>query len=574
MAGFHARVCALAALASVWTAPVLADASSAQYRGCDGYGAASAEGDGMTEHATVLLVFNPPGYGNTARSTTDPGVAGVADCDAALADLPQRHWMRKASLLRARAMHHLDVGDATAAIADLDQADAAVREPDNALYARSLGLGMSLVRAYALRMAGDQAKADETALAAAAKRPYNRQTPLSALIAMGPQATDQDIDAASRTIARLVPTSIDELFVTALNKGRFQDAIDLYAQLAPPTEIGAINVSSERQRERDLRDFSTAESFRTAHSGAYAYALAAMGRATEARAALQAARDRLAAETQPPPPPDKSLSKSKQIDISDWNGEIEKAHTKALATGTTYLNSWAALVELRISIAEGKAEETFKQMLAKPTGRSWVTIDLLDAIWNSLPKKTRPAVPFSQTVRDQIAKSQPPKRTLDFVHFFKSLPEAETPSRVPAYEKASRGLFGNSGPAGSMTYDGWRVGDPDSDGAITVSFRSDDSTGSVVEEMALLRAAELAREQGKKGLIVVHRQDIEFTVTATMYGTPLRTDPNGFQTDLTVVLVDPAALPPKYQAAAWRVIDADDVYGKLAPIYIKPTKRR
>lgn len=96
----------------------------------------------------------------------------------------------------------------------------------------------------------------------------------------------------------------------------------------------------------------------------------------------------------------------------------------------------------------------------------------------------------------------------------------------------------------------------------------------MIEEMALLRAADLARQSGKKGLIIVDRHDTAFTISTESYGTVVRTDPNGFETDLDVLFVDPNALPAKYQDQGWRVIDVDEAYNSLAPVYIRSKASR
>ena len=89
----------------------------------------------------------------------------------------------------------------------------------------------------------------------------------------------------------------------------------------------------------------------------------------------------------------------------------------------------------------------------------------------------------------------------------------------------------------------------------------------MAEELALLRAADLARTAGKTGLIVVGRRDIHHTLTTYMYGQALRTDYSGTETQLDVVFVDTNSLPPFYMNAPWRVIDAADVIATLSPIY-------
>ena len=548
-----------------------ADASSAQYHGCDGYGAASSGGDGMTELATVLLIFSPPGYGNTARSATSPGAAGVADCDAALADLPAKHWMRKVSLLRARAMHRLDSSDTTGALADLDLAVAAAKDASDPLYARSLGLGVTFVRSLALRKSGDQTNGKALALSALAQRPFNRQSIVSALVAIGPDAPTADIEKVQRILARLLPTEVDRLFVETLESGRFEEAITLYTQLTPYREIGQVNISAGQHRERDMRDFAAAELFRTSRAGGYAYALAATGKATDAQAALAAARTQLANDTQPPPPLDASLSPSEHAREAAYREEDAANRTKVAAAADKNLDVWDTFVGLRLTIDQGKAADVLRALQSQSGRKGWPEVQLLDAILAKLPKSDKTSIATAQSLKTEWGKTIAASREASLDTFFKTLPEPETIGRVPPYEQARQPLFGTSGTYSDMSFNGYQVRAPNAAGVMTVSFRGENSTASMIEEMALLRAADLAREADKKGLIIVDRHDTAFTISTESYGTVVRTDPNGFETDLDVLFVDPDALPDKYRDQRWRVIDADEAYNSLAPIYIRPT---
>jgi len=549
---------------------VFADASSEQYRGCDGYGAASSDGDGMTEIATVLLIFSPPGYGNTARGTTTAGAAGTADCDAALADLPAKHWMRKVSLLRARAIHRLDSGDPNGAIADLDLAAAAAKNADDPLYARSLGLSITLVRAFALRKAGDATGGEALALGAMARRPFNRQSIVSTLMAMGPDAPAADIEKVERILARLLPTEIDRLFVEALRSGRFQEAISLYPQLTPYREIGRVNITQGQQRERAMRDYATAVMFRASHAGAYAFALAATGKDQEAQAALAEARTQLTADTQPPPPPDPSLSRSEHARQEAFRGEETTNRVKIAASATKILDVWIALVGVRQTIGQGKAADVLKTLQTQAGQKGWPELQLLDAILAKLPKSDKSSIATAQALKADWAKSIAAQREPSLETFFKVLPEPETADRVPPYEPAKQPLFRDSGAYSDMFFNGYQQRGPRADGVTTVSVRGEHSTASMIEDMTLLRAADLARQAGKKGLIIVDRHDTQFTIGTEYYGTVVRTDPNGYETDLDVLFVDPSALPDKYREQGWRVIDVDEAYSALAPVYIKP----
>jgi hypothetical protein len=569
MPGLRARICAASLIVSLSATAALADASSGQYRGCDGYGAASSDGDGMTELATVLLIFSPPGYGNTARGTTSSGAAGIADCDAALADLPTKHWMRKVSLLRARAMHRLDGNDAAGALADLDLAAAAASNADDPLYTRSLGLGVTFVRAFALRKSGDTKGGETLVLKALEQRPFNRQSIVSAFIAVGPNAPAADIEKVQHTLARLLPTEIDKLFVGALADGKFQEAISLYPQLTPYREIGQVNISEGRLRERAMRDFAAAMLFKTSRAGGYAFALAAMGRNAEAQAVLSSAREELKHDSEVPPL-DPSLSPSERARQTAYREEETASRQKAVAAAGKSLDIWSAFAGLRQAIDQGKAADVLKGLQSQTGRHGWPDIQLLDAILAKLPKSDKASIAAAQAMKASWGAITVTSQEAGLDTFFKALPEPETLNRVPRYEPGRQPLFGTSDRYAGMIANGYQQRGPDADGILTVSFRGENSTASMIEEMALLRAADLARQAGKKGIIIVDRHDTAFTISTESYGTVVRTDPDGYETDLDVLFVDPNVLPEKYRDHAWRVIDTDAAYNSLAPVYIRP----
>ena len=535
-----------------------ASTNAAAYTGCDGYGAATDLDDGMvSESANLFRLFTFHSAIPTDKQLTARGSAGIMDCDDALADLPAKHWMRKVSLLRARALHQLDAGNAPGALSDLDLADATAAGHTETFYARSLGVGLDIVRAYALRRSGDQAKADATALKAFRERPYNRQTGASALLAIGINADPAAVQEIKRGVARLVPTAIDSLFQDAYYDGRFADMIAIYPQLVAPKEIGDVNISSSERAERDWRDLRTAALFWASRTGLYAYALATTGRSADARAAMQSARDKLAADTAPPLPLDAKRAKDPE-EASLWQGSVD-IRARAAAEAKPILDELALLVERRIAVSEGHAADVEKTFRTEHVPLNMAGLELLDAIALSLPKKMRPPVLPSVANR----KSLDSQRAIAFDKggvgsLFRTLPDTENASRVPSMS-AKVFLF---------KIDGFSV---KGDGEVkTVGFRGQSTTNSIVEELALLRAAQLARESGKKGLIVLARRDTKYTIYNQSYGVTISTNPNGYSTELDVVLVDPGALPASYQGAEWRVIDADAVYAALAPVYMPP----
>ncbi|MGH6871102.1 MAG: hypothetical protein ACREHE_06295 [Rhizomicrobium sp.] len=552
-----AAVAAMLAALAVPAAPALA-VPSTQYRGCDGYGAPSDAGDGMTEYADILGIFNPPGYGTTARSDTYSGAPGVAACDQALTDVPPAHWMRTVSLLRARAIHHLEAGETQPALADLDLAQAAIKDPAEPYFARSLGWGLEIVRAYATKKAGDRAKAETLAMAALAERPYTRQTLSAAFLAAEPGASEADEDTILHGIARLVPEERTRLFAKALRRGQFADAVALYPLLSPPYDPGIDSASAMVRNVQDLRNTQKADIFRAYTAGEYAYALAVLGRDDLARVTIAGARDTLTQATAPPPP---------AFDPNDDTEVRTQALTatmraKTLAAASPLIDQWSTLVEDRLAVNAGKAAEVFKSFQATPLPGTWAATELMEAVAAKMPRGRKPLV--INAITQPTAADSDPTNAL-----FKILPEPESPGRVPKYEEATKPFFAMTGSQADRDTEGWRV--READGVTTVGFRGVKSTNSIVEEMALLRVAELAKEKGKTGFIVTARHDTKFAINTTYYGQTLRTDPDGYQTEFDVLFVDLAALPPQYASESWLAFNADEVYAALAPMYLPKT---
>ena len=472
--------------------------------------------------------------------------------------------MRKVSLLRARAIHHLEVGSPQDALTDLDAADAAGK-PDP-YYLHSLGWSLDVVRAYAWRRAGDQAKASALALAALERDPYNRLTTHSAFEAIGPKASDQDIRSAQFAISRLTPVYIDVLFHRALETGHYDEVLKLHAQLTPPEEIGQMNVSSFDQAGRDWRNFRTARLFWASRDGSYAYALAASGRSDEAIAAIADARTRLKNDTQPPQPLSTEQEKDRDA-VAIYNGDVD-IRVRSAADGAKYIDQWETLVNLRLAASQGKAESIVAAVKSRSLPRDWASVDIIEALRNKLPAAQRKTLPSTEAMQKELLASRDDLKDITPANLLKGLPETVTSRRVPSYSQGGAPWFGHSQTA--VVGNGYRVIAPGADGIVTVNFRGDGKEpAAVIEEMALLCAADQARQNGKKGIVVVGRQDVEFSLTTTYYATPINTQPNGYETTLKVVFVDPAMLPDRFKDAPWRVFDADAVYAALAPLYIR-----
>jgi hypothetical protein len=553
----------MAALAVFVSVAAASAARANDYLSCDGYGSPGAAGDGMTSMALELGIFNLPGQGTTERSGAELGVAGVMACDRALAQLPAQFWMRKASLLKARALHRLETADGAApALADLDLAREAVQGHDDPYAARSLGLSIDLVRALALRGSGDAAAGSKLALETWGRRPFDRQTTTSALIVLGAEADSGELQRVMQGLARLNPVMVDLLYQLAFREGRYADAVRLFSQLSPQQELGNLYASREEVADRDQRNRVTASRFWASRGGQTAYALAALGRPEEALAMLESARARLAKDTQDPPPP--AVTPQQDRWANTLYALTANTNLKIRTEVPPIIDSWAREVAARNDVTQGRPEEVIKLFPTHQLLHHWASVELLTAVAAKMPSSATQVTSSAQALRKDLAKTDPLVPQAAALELWKTLPDPETSKRIPAYRKASLPMFGARKDLGEGG-DGYSEIDQPGETAMLVRARGQRGTGSITAEMALLRAADLALQSGHKGLIILDRKDVHFTIS-----NGYRTDPNGYETELKVTFVDPSAPPPRFADAPWRVLDAQEIHAALSPLYPPP----
>lgn len=554
---------ALAALACLaWTMPAAAK-SPTFYADCDGYGSPTENGDGMTKEARGLFgLFAPLGSaGNTRRSTPNLGAHGVQACDQALADsrLLAKHWRRKVSLLRARAVHDLAAGNDAQALADLARAEAAAEDPADPFYRRSLGLGNRIVRAYALRRSGRQEEALKLAAEILAERPYNRQIAVAVIAIIGDPMTEIGGETAGRLAARLEPRLIDILFRSAFDRRDFDQAIALHPQLTLPVVAGDIGVGRNVERLQAARNEAFDLLYKGERQGRLAYALAATGRTDEARRQIEDARKYLAANT-PAVPPATAEESGKQKQARLRIGFVALGATQ----GGKMVDEWSRLVEWRIAVDRGEARRVLAEANPASLPVNGAHLDLLLALKRALPGEAG-LDPAIAAIEGKL-RPQDSGRGEEVKLLFGSLPHAEIEQRVAAFKRANSDFVGYlwGGVSGFKT-----EGDPRT-GNVSVRFVGEKSSATVVEEMALLRAADLAREHGRTGLVIKERKDYQRTENTLYYGRVIRSDPAGYSTHLEVELVDLANLPERYRATPWRVLDVQAVIRSLGPTYVAP----
>ncbi|MDB5432766.1 MAG: hypothetical protein JWP35_3882 [Caulobacter sp.] len=193
MAAGIAQRAALIGLVTLLLGPSAAQAaeapleSASAFFGCDGYDRPKG-GDGVSGQMAIFGPLPMSGFGRRQRGGDD-AAAAVTDCGAALTVLPKAFPLRRANLLLNRALHQMRQGNAPAALTDLAEAESAAGKagglPD---YQRSLGVGLNLLRAKALRMLGRDQEADGALARAIDLRPFDVHTLTLASDALGPGA--------------------------------------------------------------------------------------------------------------------------------------------------------------------------------------------------------------------------------------------------------------------------------------------------------------------------------------------------------------------------------------------------
>lgn len=542
--------------------PLVSSFTPSQWAACDGYGRPTQNGDGMTKEALGFLgVFTGgPSAGNTFRSTPPTfGDAGVQACTAVLTDggLRPQFWARKVSLLRARAIHQLAGGHSDAAMADLQAAEAAAQAPGDPYYQRSLGLGIKLVRALALERQDRHAEAQAIASEVMAARPWNRSTVIALFATIADERAIINGEPLLVAIARLQPKQIDSIFSDAMRTRDFRRAVQIYPNLVPPTKVLDRGIYGIEQEIQVARNEAVESLFKALRRASLAYAQAASGDAPSARSSLTAAEQELKELAEPLP---KLVPGTKEGRKARIRRAINGAIVAAGKDAADQLARWRFMTELRLQLSAGQAPSSAPDLLRiLPNGPG---LDLLITLEEHGNKE---AAPFIEALQKRLEPARMPSKD-QIELLFEALPHAEIAERIATYRKAQSplavALWG--GASGFRTK-------ANPDGSTTISFTGEKSSGSVVEEMALLRAADFTRAMGKSAFVIISRADFQRSLTTSIYGVAGRAMPTGYTTELTIQPVDSINPPEPYRSAPWRMIDAAKVVDSLGPTYFVAT---
>lgn len=526
-----------------------------QFISCDGYGAPNEHGDGITKEASGFLgIFQPePGRGNMRMLGTSFSKDGIAACDAVLTDarLLPAYWIRRASLLRARAAHRLAIGDTKTALADLDAAEALATEKQDPFFNRSLGLGIKLLRAYGYAIGGDPTQAAALADAVGRARPYAAGLRISAAQIRLMATHDRNAYAVELSDAARIDSSVlPTLLATEFEAGRFLEVVQRRPQIIFSTTRASGGFLPEDAGRSEARLFILELQLDSLN----AFALAKIGRPAEGEKLLADVRRRIALFSRGPSSNVIVTSQSKQ------EGERLYAEVaKQVRPLTELVDETARLIGLLAIAKTGDSSKLLAELGSKRLPLDASGVAVLETLAEHAPSERVELAPIIADMKKKIAAANSPM-PVKMEDIYAALPEAETKQRVPKY-RVAKNLIGESLPNGFKVIP---LNRPD---RFVVEFGGATSSAAIVEEMALLRAADLARRAGKKGMILISRRVYTRTATTTsIYGSTQT--PMGYSAELLVALVDPDGLPEDLKASSPRVLDPDQVFDALSPIYL------
>ncbi|MBX7249542.1 MAG: hypothetical protein K1X35_10935 [Caulobacteraceae bacterium] len=534
------RLLAASAVAALLASSPAAAVTINEFSSCDGYGRPTVNGDGMTKEATSLggWIVAQPGNGDTSRDPVRLGQRGAEFCDQALQSpllLPQ-FWMRRVSLLRAKAFHLAVAGDSAGARASLDAINPLVpADGADVYYSRSLRLGADLLRAYLDRSA-NPAEAVAAIDRALVERPYARSVQIAAMAVLGERSDRARQRDLEHRLAQLQPTAIDLMFIEDLDFGDWQSAVALFSSLTPRLEESHGYAWTRAQAANQATTNAKLAVYWAVRHGQQAFALAMLGHYDDARSVIARGRAKLVEDTTPPPGNGRSIDEKRRYLLTLYD--------RAGRYGGEMLDYWSKMVERRELIATGRAREAVVSIRTTPMGNDFAAAALMTEL-----KKALPGDPEVSALPEITYRARPIEMPT-LAQMFENLPDAETHRQAPSY---GSNIFGSAQRGGSYV----------------ISFAGAmDTPGAMVEECALLRAADTAIAKGKHGFVILDRSDVRTFIVDSYAQATTSGRPAGYETRLEVALVDLENLPEPYRSTPWRVINADDVIARLRPLYV------
>ena len=528
--------------------PSAVSAGPADFPVCDGYRAPTKSFDFVSLETWMSE--------SAAKKDYRIGKPGLISCDIALQDpllLPQ-YSRRKANLLQAKAIHQIATMDLQGALVSLEQSDVLGRPQSDGLFQGSIGIGNQAVRAYALNQLGrkEEARAELDSIIRA--RPYSPEmvdltNRLSILLDSRPETR------LARIMAQipLEPGKLFTAFVLNLEAQNYTEA----ARIGPmvsfdlPKARGNWVLTGIAERQYDLIRF------RAVFDGVVAYTMVAAGQEAAAKTRLAEAHSDLTEAAAEPPTPAGGGKLSKKV--------IAEYERRKLAAAKGELG--LAEVEKAIAMRRKATDMTVSELLA-----AWYSAKSDLPILPDLIKLAKAPDSAQQKLRAETLAEQKTKREenikkqadISFEALLNLMPRVEHEKGRPKFRVIGSNFIRSSN-NGFL-----RKPEPGSDVEL-ISFGHDAAPLPMTEEMALLSAANFAREAGKDSLLILSRNTLVRTSYVSGYlNVGYSRYAAGHEVQLRTVFFNANDVPSAYRDAAWRIIPVAKVIDALGAKYPAP----
>jgi hypothetical protein len=525
----------------------IAAPKSPHFKECDGFKRPTKKGDGMNS-GSFLFGLAKRSEDITRAKATDDAAKGIEACQKALADplLKPEFKERRASLMQALAYHQMARFGFEDAMDTLDAIDAIETGADPVLYARGIGLGNRMLRAYNLI----QAERHEEAVAMLDEidqlRPYaiSIRRATHKLRMMTDDGLDYQIELL-KARAPLDPLANLEGFRLALEFSRFDDAVRFGSgmQFELPRPRGGGRILGETLRKYRLIPA------RAVFGGGLAYAHAAQGDDAAATAVLLAARRELE-DVMAPPPPRKNGKPPKKKDVREW--ETRKVFG---GQGVRLLDMWAELIALRKEAPELDLEALMQRMEEIEGGAGPIVIDLVSlAGGTDIGKRADMVSKLLDIAQERRTKNL----DVSVFELLEMLPHPESNDNQLRFS-TSVSLWDSEGATKKQM---------DSEDDWTIRYSNQTATGATLEEFNLMAAAAEAQKRGYDHILIQTSRTVQRTLSS--YG-GYNVSNMGREAQMRVRFVRLDALPAELEGSQWRLLNVAQVLDGLDDL---PQKRR
>ncbi|ATW04499.1 hypothetical protein [Sphingorhabdus sp. YGSMI21] len=511
---------------------------SQDFAGCDGLKKPKKKDDGMRGVAVIEGYSAFGGYNSPAAQRT------INSCDRALSSdkLRPTQTMRRAHLLRARAAAKLELGLTEEALADIDEAMLEVAdENDSIFFRRSMGVSLRLLRAIAQFSFGQRQEAVALAEEASALRPYALQVQMvSAMIRHRGRPVGEQSASPWADLLKLAPSWGNRLLAQEAEIGNFAAVSEIADSSAIEWPEGPISAFTFLQRQGPGLALTGA----LLSSLHIAYAHSIDGDTIAARSQLDLIGEKLA-----------TLDNG-----SEENMGIMKILSERI------VDPYARLVEARMALSEGRVEDARAKIGSGQIVANAATLEFLQAAEEASQDNAPIEIAGTEGLKDKLEKSRN-KGLGGLASVLLIAPESDRV--VIDYEKSRPniigalvgGIFsmGTSLLGGIDRTAGFRSKD-NADGTTTVEYTGVTTSGPLVQEMTLLRAAELAQESQKPRFAIVSRNDYTRFQTMRQHNIEISRTPIGYKSELTIRFLDG-------EAEAAGTFDTLKIIDDLGPLY-------